>query len=221
MTIPSGSKIPLPRPFTIPFLLSSRIASLAHETLSRSTNFSSRSAFRTALEGILTSIYVFFEGDAENINPRAFGVKNPYKAGIKIYRKKGTSGWGSSKLEYFKAKAYSPEVPIIVRGNNDTETTYVNYGSKSKLKCTVYPESASSAKLTYKSSNSLIKVSSSGYVTTTTKGREDSNITVYYNGKKIDIHSYIFDSPESCLEYAGEVSGNYYKELSIFRNCYK
>ena len=129
--------------------------------------------------------YVFFEGDAENINPRAFGVKNPAKAGVKIYRKKGTSGWGSSKLEYFKAKAYSPKVPIIVRGNNDTETTYVKYGSKSKLKCTVYPESASSAKLTYKSSNSLIKVSSSGYVTTTTKGREDSIITVYYNGKKI------------------------------------
>lgn len=39
------------------------------------------------------------------------------------------------------------------------------------------------------------------------------NVRIKYNGKKIDIHSYVFKSPEYCLDYAGEVSGNNYYEL--------
>lgn len=41
------------------------------------------------------------------------------------------------------------------------------------------------------------------------------NVIVEYDGSKIYIHSYIFKSSESCLDYVRAVNGNDYEELYI------
>lgn len=173
--------------------------------------------------------YAFFEGDANRINPHAFGWKYPAKNGIKIYYKKGTKGWDDAKLKNFSAKAYNPDVPIHVASYKDS---YVKYGSTAKLSFLVYPVSAKTDKLTYKSNNSEIKVSKNGYLTTTSKIREDATITVSYNGKKIG--SVMANTMVSAGNYtvkfdgSGATSGsmksqslNYYNPTPLSENKFK
>lgn len=122
----------------------------------------------------------FFEGDATEINPYAFGYKKPYKKGINIYYKKGAKGWDSEKLKNLGAKAYNPSVPVAVVSYGDS--TVSNTG-KTKLRYQIYPLTAKEELLTFKSNNSDIKISSDGYATTKLKGTDDAIVTVMYKKK--------------------------------------
>lgn len=126
--------------------------------------------------------HAFFEGDATQINPYAFGSKYPAKEGIKIYYKKGAKGWDNSKLKRFSAKVYNPDVPLLVTSYS---TTYVKYGSKAKLNYRIYPVSAKTDKLIFKSNNAKINISKNGYLTTTSKVKSDATIRAIYNDKII------------------------------------
>ncbi|MBQ3137686.1 MAG: S8 family serine peptidase [Clostridia bacterium] len=125
--------------------------------------------------------HAFFEGNATEINPYAFGFKKPYKKGIKIYYKKGTKGWNSKKLKNLGAKAYDPAVPVIVTENGNST---VSYKDKRKLKIQIYPVTAKAEALTFKSNNKDIKISKDGYVSTKVKNA-DAIVSVMYKKKKL------------------------------------
>ncbi len=125
--------------------------------------------------------HAFFEGDAKEINPYAFGFKKPYKNGIKIYYKKGTKGWNSKNLKNLGAKAYDPAVPITVAESGNST---VSYKDKRKLKIQIYPVTAKIESLTFKSNNKDIKISTDGYVTTKVKNA-DATVAVMYKKKRL------------------------------------
>ena len=133
-------------------------------------------------------LHAFFEGDANHISEKIF-YTNFSAYDTAMYYRKGTKGWENYKPDGYrkkvKKKTYDPKIPVAAIFQNSNSYCPVFYGEKNKLEMIICPESASSAKLTYKSSNKNVSVNKKGILTAKKKSRVTGNINVYYNGKKI------------------------------------
>ena len=47
---------------------------------------------------------------------------------------------------------------------------------------------------------------------------QSKQVMIDYNGRKIKIYAYVFSNTKDCLEYAQDVSGNYYEDIYIRKN---